>query len=67
MNQEPEFDGRHAVANEHTVILSIAYFHVLELPVSLLIRPGYVCITNTYGNATVLKHPVNEFSISSYD
>ena len=61
VDQEPELDGRHAVADEDTRFLGVFCFHLQELFAALLVATRDVCIANTDCYSFILENPVNEF------
>lgn len=62
VDEEPELDGWHTVANEDVLVSSVFCFHCLESFSALFVCPCDVSVTDAYGDAAVLEHPVNEFT-----
>ena len=62
MYKEPEFDGRHTIANKHSVIIGVMRFHFLEFLAPFFIYSGDVCIANANGYTTILDYPVYQFA-----
>ena len=63
MEEEPEFDRGHAVADEDLVFFSgIGFLHFFQAFLFLGIGEGNIGIAYTDSNTVILKHPVNQLS-----